>query len=78
LTVPEQQSDTDVREFWVGLEEPYPIYYCRYRDAHWVYWQLEVDYRVQDGRLVPAAWTGRASAYQRHVDIRTSVRKSVL
>jgi hypothetical protein len=56
LTVQEQNSTRKIREFWVGLEPSYPIYYCRARDADSVSWQLEVDYRAQDGRLIPTAW----------------------
>jgi hypothetical protein len=57
LTVQEQLSKTAVREFWVGAEEPYPIYVCRARDIGKVYWQIDCAYRKQDQRLVPTAWT---------------------
>ena len=57
LTVQEQHSGTAVREFWVDREKPYLIRYCRARDGDKVRWQLEADYKSQDGMDVPNEWT---------------------
>lgn len=56
LTIQEQQSKEAVREFWVGVEPPYPIYYCRARKGDRVKWQIEVKHRLQEHDLVPAEW----------------------
>ncbi len=57
LVVPEQQSDTSVREFWVAAQEPYLIHRCRARDGDTVYWELKVDHRREGDFVVPAEWT---------------------
>jgi hypothetical protein len=56
LTAQEQQSKDALREFWVGVEPPYPIYYCRSRNGERIDWQLEVKYRLQGHDLVPSEW----------------------
>lgn len=57
LAVPEQQSATAVREFWVDIENPYRIYRCRALEGTNLYGQLEVQYNEQDGYTIPVRWT---------------------
>ncbi len=57
LTVQEQDDNTSVREFWVGLESPYPIHCCRMRAGDRLYWQIDAEYRKHDAHLVPARWS---------------------
>lgn len=57
LTLPEQNSKTLVREFWVGLRPGYPIYCCRMRKGNTVYWEVEADYRRDEsGIWIPTRW----------------------
>lgn len=56
LSVPEQDAGISVREFWVGAEKPHPIYQCLNRRDDVVSWRFEVEYRTQDGQVVPAQW----------------------
>ncbi len=57
LSIQEQDSNTAVREFWVGIEKDYPIHSCRARNGNNIYWQLEVDYINQDAHLIPNVWS---------------------
>jgi hypothetical protein len=57
LTTHEQQIATAVREFWVGLEPPYPIYCCRARDGDRAFWQLDVEYAADSSNSIPSRWS---------------------
>jgi hypothetical protein len=68
LRVRNQQSTTSVVEFWVDESPPNLIYQrriVRFRgDAEILEQQMQVDYRDQQGHLVPSTWT--ISRYSYH------------
>lgn len=57
LTLPEQNTQTLFREFWVGLGPGYPIYYCRSQEGDRVYSEIEVEYSSEGQGEVPRRWT---------------------
>ncbi len=61
LAVQEQKSASAVREFCVGVEQPYPIYSCRAHDGNVSWWEVQVDYSSTcNGILLPSRWTYKA------------------
>jgi hypothetical protein len=57
LTLPEQNTQTLLREFWVGLGPGHPIYYCRCQKGDRVYSEIEVEYSSEGQGEVPRRWT---------------------
>ena len=57
VTLPDQNSKTAVVEYWVSAEPGFPIHFCRAKDGQIVYWQIDVDYRIEAGEAALSAWT---------------------
>ncbi len=57
LTIQEQDNPKAVREYWVGVQPPYPILFCKARSGNDVRWQQDIRYTTRDDVLVPAEWT---------------------
>jgi hypothetical protein len=63
FTVPEQNSPAAVREFWVGVSKPYPIYFCRVRDGDKLAGQIEIEYSQKEGSF-PTVERWRLTSYR--------------